>query len=95
MRRTVKLGRNNKRVKTPNDFLLPYLIRETLKNSNTMFNRADIRLKPFVYIVIQRYLEVVMNAPFIQFREIWNKWFWILGPKTTAFVFTKDIYIGF
>ena len=80
---------DNQRVKSPNDLLFAYIVRQSLECFNTFFYRGYIRFKAFLCVVIQCYLKVIMNPHLVQYMKIRHYWFGILRPKHNGLALTE------
>ena len=85
-----QVWRNNKRIKPPYYLLFPDGVREAFENLDALLDWTDIGFKAFIYIIVQRYLKVIMDS-----GRCFSIGSGFLVQKTTTFVLAKDIYIGF
>ena len=76
-----KLWCHNERVKTPYYFFFTNQLRQFFECLYSLCHRRNIWFKALLHIIIQRYLEIIMNPTLIKFRQIWDNWLWILCPK--------------
>ena len=71
----------NQLVEPPNHPLMPNPLRQLTKYLYSFLHTRHIRFKALIRIIIQRHLEIIMDAPFVQLMQVRQYRLRILRPK--------------